>query len=102
MRLRFTIRDLLWLTAVVALALGWYLDRTGVARHDAESSRQASEFKSRWIALAELQNTLDGLIRRHTQLADSPINNQFELGRIERDIQRCETQIHELSEPGPN
>ena len=26
MRLRFTIRDLLWLTVVVALAVGWWLD----------------------------------------------------------------------------
>ena len=25
-RLRFTIRDLLWLTLVVALAVGWWLD----------------------------------------------------------------------------
>ena len=26
MRFRFTIRDLLWLTLVVALAVGWWLD----------------------------------------------------------------------------
>jgi hypothetical protein len=26
MRLRFTIRDLLWLTVVVALAVGWWID----------------------------------------------------------------------------
>jgi hypothetical protein len=26
MRLRFSIRDLLWLTLVVALAVGWWLD----------------------------------------------------------------------------
>jgi hypothetical protein len=26
MRLRFTIRDLLWLTALVALAVGWWVD----------------------------------------------------------------------------
>jgi hypothetical protein len=26
MRLRFTISDLLWLTAVVAMGLGWWLD----------------------------------------------------------------------------
>jgi hypothetical protein len=28
MRLRFTIRDLLWLTALVALAIGWWLDHS--------------------------------------------------------------------------
>jgi len=27
MRLRFTIRDLLWLVVVVALAVGWWLER---------------------------------------------------------------------------
>jgi len=26
MRLRFTIRDLLWLTLVVAIAVGWWID----------------------------------------------------------------------------
>ena len=28
MRFRFTIRDLLWLTVVVALAVGWWLDHS--------------------------------------------------------------------------
>jgi hypothetical protein len=36
MRLRFTIRDLLWLTVVVALAVGWWLDRARI-----EEKRQA-------------------------------------------------------------
>jgi hypothetical protein len=30
MRLRFTIRDLFWLTLVVALAVGWWLDRSAI------------------------------------------------------------------------
>jgi cation transporter-like permease len=35
MRLRFTIRDLLWLTAVVGLAVGWWLDHrdSQIAHH---------------------------------------------------------------------
>jgi hypothetical protein len=28
---RFTIRDVLWLTVVVALGVGWWLDRSAVA-----------------------------------------------------------------------
>ena len=28
---RFTIRDVLWLTALVALAVGWWIDRSQVA-----------------------------------------------------------------------
>jgi hypothetical protein len=29
MRIRFTLRDLLWLTVVVGLAVGWWLDHKG-------------------------------------------------------------------------
>ena len=29
--MRFTIRDLLWLTVVVALGVGWWIDRSQVA-----------------------------------------------------------------------
>src|SRR5262245_38108246 len=37
MRLRFTIRDLLWLTLVVATGVGWWLDRDKLnRRHDAD------------------------------------------------------------------
>jgi len=32
MRLRFTIRDLLWLTLVVAMAVGWWVDRQELNR----------------------------------------------------------------------
>jgi len=35
MRLRFTIRDLLWLTLVVALAVGWWIDRRAIQRQSA-------------------------------------------------------------------
>ena len=36
MSLRFTIRDLLWLTVVVAVAMGWWLDH----RQSAEKSNR--------------------------------------------------------------
>ena len=31
MKLRFTIRDLFWLTLVVALAVGWWLDHRSLS-----------------------------------------------------------------------
>ncbi len=31
MRFRFTIRDLLWLTALIAMGIGWWLDRSKLA-----------------------------------------------------------------------
>ena len=36
MRFRFTIRDLLWLTVVVALAVGWWLDNSRL-KHQLEA-----------------------------------------------------------------
>jgi hypothetical protein len=47
---RFTIRDVLWLTVVVALAVGWWLERSrserleravSIAENDARQSRAA-------------------------------------------------------------
>ena len=37
----FSIRDLLWITVVVAMGLGWWIDRTRLAT--AESERQKAE-----------------------------------------------------------
>ena len=34
MRLRFSIRDLLWLTVIVALAVGWWLDHRRLTEWD--------------------------------------------------------------------
>jgi hypothetical protein len=41
MRLRFTIRDLLWLTLVVAVTMTWYLEwrRASALRHELEFIR---------------------------------------------------------------
>jgi len=35
MKLRFTIRDLLWLTLVAALIVGWWVDRRSIQRQSA-------------------------------------------------------------------
>ena len=40
-RLRCSIRDVLWLTLVVALALGWWLDKERMAELFAEQERKA-------------------------------------------------------------
>ncbi len=33
---RFTIRDVLWLTVVVGLAVGWWMDRRGLEKRAAK------------------------------------------------------------------
>jgi hypothetical protein len=45
--MRFTIRDVLWLTVVVALAAGWWIDRQRTAGISAaEMGRQAWQFET--------------------------------------------------------
>ena len=58
MRLRFSIRDLLWLTVVVAMGLGWWLD------HRATMSR-----------LDELEAEYGKLLQGTTVGATLPPNN---------------------------
>jgi hypothetical protein len=42
MRLRFTIRDLLWLAALVAVCVGWWFDSRGrIRQHEADAQRFA-------------------------------------------------------------
>jgi hypothetical protein len=64
MRVRFTIRDLLWLTLVVALATGWWLDRSRLAglAADVPSLRQS---------LSDKNKDIERLVRRATELENA-------------------------------
>ena len=67
MRLRFTIRDLLWLTAVMALSLGWWLDHsdlkwTTAKDRDFEAvckakAKQAENSAEGWKSIARNEET---------------------------------------------
>lgn len=50
---RFTIRDLLWLTVVVALMLGWWLHYWTSQRLQAERNRQATELRQKLKAAGD-------------------------------------------------
>jgi hypothetical protein len=52
---RFTIRDLLWLTALVAMAIGWWLDHARTQRFDATV---ASLLRLRGISVAEMDGAV--------------------------------------------
>jgi hypothetical protein len=43
MRLRFTIRDLLWLTVVAALAVGWWLKHRYHIAHEEDLGQQLNQ-----------------------------------------------------------
>ena len=57
MRLRFTIRDLLWLAVVVALAVGWWLNNRQLHKEIGKpaSSMSESELSENIIQLEKLR-----------------------------------------------
>jgi len=69
--MRFSIRDMLWLTLVVGLAVGWWVDRRGLAR-DRNKSAAMYRFErakaEEWETHAtRLQGALErsGLVLNH-------------------------------------
>jgi hypothetical protein len=55
MRLRFTIRDLLWLIALVGLAVGWWLDRSGL-QSDCDARIQVGQRYVHQLVLELMKN----------------------------------------------
>jgi hypothetical protein len=53
MRLRFTIRDLLWLTAVIAIGTAWFADRAIIRRERDNLERQQAELNAHTRLLAD-------------------------------------------------
>jgi len=54
MRIRFTIRDLLWLILVAALILGWWIDRSKLAEQVANGSSKIAEQNRRIATLNKI------------------------------------------------
>ena len=52
MRFRFSIRDLLWLTLVVGMAVGWYLDRQ-------QLTNKLTMFNHRMITTGQMQQAFE-------------------------------------------
>lgn len=67
--LRFTIRDVLLITAIAALALGWTIDRSRLAQSNQELTRMANRLadtRAQWVVQRER------LQRRVEQLPAAP------------------------------
>ena len=57
---RFTIRDVLWLTVVVALAVGWWIDRKSISDARASLEAQRTAVKVEEVAWrARTQKAID-------------------------------------------
>jgi len=54
---RFTIRDVLWLTVVVAMGVAWLVDRSGLARNLQEELR-AEQSKPRMLYVGSASRPL--------------------------------------------
>lgn len=52
--MRFTIRDLLWLTVVMALGVGWWIDRTETASTSVSHHKRALHAEVKCEALMEV------------------------------------------------
>jgi hypothetical protein len=77
--MRFTIRDVLWLTVVAALLLTWWLDRRSL-RSEFASQLQAAEAQRQKIAqellrihlLNQIANEEEEVVRRWKELRERP------------------------------
>jgi hypothetical protein len=66
--MKFTIRDLLWLTVVVALAVGWWID---ARRRDAANAQLTTELANatrQWIAAQQLDTAAIRLVESEAEL----------------------------------
>ena len=92
--MRFSIRDLIWLTAVVALAATIYADRIRVERLARQWAAERAELERETAAaIAQMQHKLNGmraanLIQEHrfeVQFADERKKHRRELERARAD-----------------
>ena len=67
---RFTIRDVLWLTMVVALAVGWWLQRAEMARELEKHQAQVREMRAKADAAEYRAVMVEFAARRSVPAAD--------------------------------
>jgi len=77
---RFTIRDVLWLTVVVAMGLGWSIDRYAVYRrvtaiNEADMKRR-QEFHRMQSEFQGLKSALD---KRYIEQEEEAVNRELDL-----------------------
>ena len=63
--MKFSIRDLMWVTVVVSLVLGWWVDRSRLARQQANDSQWLDYFRSE---LELTQKARDEAMQQNTEL----------------------------------
>jgi hypothetical protein len=62
MHFRFTIRDLLWLTLVVAILAAWWLDHAGIQRQREQLTLQQIELREKTDDLDKRRESVGKLL----------------------------------------
>jgi hypothetical protein len=81
---RFTIRDVLWLMVVVALGLGWWIDRTAVKKHYSKSAVDQANMATGIAKKINAQNKRVGLLESAIEKAGFNLNESPDLITLEK------------------
>ena len=92
MRFRFTIRDLLWLTAFVAVLLAWHIDHQAIV-HDTSAklerqNKYVEELSKGWQTELQNANKMEGELRHELNFERS----RTEIERILKDKKKTQTE----------
>jgi hypothetical protein len=83
----FTIRDVLWLTVAVALAVAWWLDRRSAESNLASQLRAAEEQREKSLAQLEAKMNLDLQVER---IEHEATRRTWEFEKVRRAVQISE------------
>jgi hypothetical protein len=84
--MKFSIRDILWLTAVVALAICWYRASTQASRREAEWKQQEKALDTEREALVSERKNLQKHINRQDSVIGKLLTNPRSIGPIPTDV----------------
>jgi len=93
MRLRFTIRDLLWLTLVVAMAVGWWVDHQRQAPLAAAANAAIDRIVSQDPQIRYLERNLSQLCAITPTNAAQSAEVHAKINQIENELAAARAEI---------
>lgn len=77
MKLKFTLRDLFWLVLVVAMAIGWWVERAHDRRRLMQADKSLSQWRLKNNCLRKATEDISGkevadrILKEHERIMDS-------------------------------
>jgi len=94
----FSIRDLLWLTVVAAVAVGWFQEQTTLARRMADMTQRwdakEKELRQHLAMLQQKEKIVDTTLEAYRQM------NKLQDERHAREVARLNAQLDQFMRPG--